>query len=307
MPKFNVTRSVLINAPLESIYSTVRDFKSWPKWSPWLISEPDCKVDYSDDGKSYSWDGNIVGSGEMLVTSETENSVIGYRLSFFKPWKSVSTVQFKFERKNDGVEVTWVMDGSLPFFMFWMKPMMAAWIGMDYERGLGMLKDFSEKGSSCSKLAFEGEQAFPGFSYVGIRTSCAIKDIGPTMEKDFGDLFAWLGEHNITPSGTCFSIYHKFDMVKGITEYTGGAPVDSIPSSLPSNFISGKMEDCKVYAVTHTGPYRHLGNAWSAGMMHARSKIFKQSKAIHPFETYENDPRETPEEEIVTKVCFPVK
>ena len=34
------------------------------------------------------------------------------------------------------------MRGALPWFLFWMRPAMETFIGMDYERGLKMLKDW---------------------------------------------------------------------------------------------------------------------------------------------------------------------
>ena len=33
-------------------------------------------------------------------------------------------------------ELTWTMDSSLPFFLFWMKKSMEGFIGMDYDPGL---------------------------------------------------------------------------------------------------------------------------------------------------------------------------
>ena len=48
--------------------------------------------------------------------------------------------------------------------------------------------------------------------------------------------------------------------------------------------------------------------AWSAGHMHARSKMFKMARSIDPFETYENDPAEVEDErDLVTVVRFPAK
>jgi hypothetical protein len=38
------------------------------------------------------------------------------------------------------------MDGSLPFFLFWMKDTMTLFIKKDFERGLAMLKVFTETG-----------------------------------------------------------------------------------------------------------------------------------------------------------------
>jgi len=47
---------------------------------------------------------------------------------------------------GDQTKVTWTMNGCVPIFLFFMIGMMKAWIGMDYERGLMMLKELAEKG-----------------------------------------------------------------------------------------------------------------------------------------------------------------
>ncbi|MCH6257369.1 SRPBCC family protein [Puniceicoccaceae bacterium K14] len=307
MPKFSITKSTTINSPQEMVFTTVRDFHQWPTWSPWLIAEPDCDVNVAEDGMSYTWDGKIVGSGKMEILDETPNNQISYRLTFLTPWKSVSSVSFSFQAKGEATEVTWTMDGSLPFFLFWMKKMMVAFVGMDYERGLSMLKDYCETGNVPSKLGFNGTQSFQGFSYIGLKTSCSIADMGDRMKSDFENLWATVSEAKIEPTGKPFSIYHKHDPVSGRSEYTIGVPIVSTPSSIPSSLISGTIASCETWSVTHTGPYRHLGNPWSAGMMYARAKAFKQQKGIHPFEVYDNDPTETSENDLQTTIHFAVK
>ena len=180
---------------------------------------------------------------------------------------------------------------------------MGAMVGMDYERGLSMLKDYVETGSVQSRLDFPGVERVPGCNYVGIRTVCAIADISDAMSADIHKLTDLLGPSALVKS---FSIYHKWDMVKGICEYTAGCDVDTPPPHMPEGFFVGKFPECNAYKVVHTGPYRHLGNAWSAGMMHGRAKVFKQSKKLHPFETYGNSPKDTPENELITNIYFPV-
>ncbi len=307
MPKFAVVRSNVINASPSDVFASVRDFKQWTPWSPWLLSEPDCPVNVAEDGLSYSWEGKIVGSGEMAIVAEEAGSSISYRLTFLTPWKSVSAVRFDFAEKDGGTEVTWAMDSSLPFFMFWMKSMMQAWIGMDYQRGLMMLKDHVETGEVPSKLEFVGQSRFPGAKYVGIRTTCGLDDVGPAMERDFGALASWASDSGTELAGKPFSIYHKYDMVKGTTEYTAGIPLEFVPVELGEGMVSGELAACPAYAVRHTGPYRHLGNAWSAGMMRGRSKVFRQNKRVDPFEIYENDPAEVAEKDLITTVYFPTK
>ena len=72
MPHVSVQRSTTINAPVETVFAEIRDFKKWPVWSPWLICEPECAVTYAADGKAYDWDGEVVGSGGMVIRDEEE-------------------------------------------------------------------------------------------------------------------------------------------------------------------------------------------------------------------------------------------
>ncbi len=306
MPKLFIEKSVTIEAPVNQVYPLVRDFKQWPIWSPWLTAEPDCPLQYSEDGKSYNWDGKIIGAGSNTIVSETENQQIELDLQFFKPWKSQSKVTFDFSEQDGSTTVIWRMFGSLPIFMFWMKNQMEAWVGMDYQRGLAMLKDLAETGEVPSKTEFPGEETFEGFSYIGIRRTCDISNI-QIMEEDFGKLMAYIQEKSLSTSPRSICQYHKWDLVKGTAVYTAAMAVDSIPEDLSGEFISGVFPTCRTYTIKHTGPYRHLSNPWSAGMMRSQAKVYKTNKKIDPFEYYINNPETTPENELETVVHFPVK
>ncbi len=306
MPRFTVEKSILIDAPLETVHGHLRDFRRWRAWSPWLICEPDCDVTYAEDGSSYAWDGKIVGKGELELTGEQGHQALDYRLTFFTPWKSVNTTSFRLSDTDGGTALTWTMVGSLPWFMFWMKGMMTAWVGMDYERGLRMLKDIAETGTVPSRLEFGGIKDHPGGTYVGISTTCPIDHIGEAMQRDHGRLQALLNEQDLTPAGPFFSIYHKWEMVKRRAHYTAGVPLATIPESLPEGMKAGTLPACRYYEVRHTGAYRHLGNAWSAGMMHGQAKQYAKNRKIHPFEIYQSMP-DVDEAEAVTVVGFPTR
>jgi effector-binding domain-containing protein len=221
----------------------------------------------------------------------------------------VNSSQFLLAEKDGGTEITWTMEGSLPFLFFWMKGMMTAFVGMDYLRGLGMLKDYVESGEVPCKLDFLGIKSWPGCRYIGVRCICAMSELGPQMEMNFGRLTAFIGERDLETSGAPLSVYHKWSITKGLAEFTSGFPVAEVPADLPADLVSGEIPAGSCYAVKHTGAYRHLGNAWAAGEMRARAKpkIFARNRKIDPFEVYENDPEEVPEREVVTVVHFPVK
>lgn len=304
MPKFQLERSIAIQASAASVFSIVRDFSNWPVWSPWILAEPRCKIVYADDEKGYGWDGDIVGSGEMELLDFVENEELRYRLTFFTPWKSTSLVSFRFEECKGSTDTYWTMDGSLPFFLFWMKKTMLAAIGMDFDRGLRMLKDRIELGRVPSELRFGGLETVGGSDYVGVRTTCSLSDISERMPADLEKVSSKLKGAGIAVAGPPVCFYDRFDIAKGVTTYTIGLPTKG---KAPAGLVARRLPSLKAYAIHHRGPYRHVGNPWAAGMMHSRAKLFARSKKNVPFEVYENDPKTVSEEEIRTAVYFPIR
>ncbi|XOV92365.1 MAG: SRPBCC family protein [Bacteroidota bacterium] len=307
MPKLYVEKSIEIKAPAAKVFSTLNDFSTWTAWSPWLIMEPEAKVTVSDDKKSYKWEGKKVGSGEMKITGEEIDKTLYIDLTFLTPYKSHAKVWLDLESDGDSTKVTWFLDSSLPFFMFWMKKMMEAFLGMDYLRGLFMLKDYVEDGEVHSKMEFTGTGNYPGCKYVGVKSECKISDISASMERDFAKLGAFMDQHKDLINGNAVAIYHKWELVKGMTTYTVGFPVKSLPENLAEGIIIGEIPSTPVYKLTHKGPYRHLGNAWSTMQNLQRNKIFKMNKKIDPFESYVNMPGEVPDNELTTEVIFATK
>jgi predicted transcriptional regulator YdeE len=305
MPKVNVSRSILINSSRSKVKEVLLDFKQWPTWSPWLITEPEAQVTYAEDGNQYAWDGKRIGAGEMRK-GEMTNDHLSFDLTFLKPWKSTSVSSFDLVEKEGGTEVSWNMDSSLPFYMFWMKKMMQAWIGMDYERGLRMLKEHVETGKIQSKLEFKGETDYPGCTFVGIKRTVPMDQIDIAMEKDFSELItATAKADNI--AGDMFSRYHKWQMVKKSVTYTAGVAVKEVPSDLPNHWMVGNLPAGKLHVVRHNGPYKHVGNAWGAVQSMMRSKDYRANKKLPPMEFYRNSPKEVRPEELVSDVCFYMK
>lgn len=306
MPKFQLERSIAIKAPAASVFSNVVDFRNWAIWSPWILAEPQCSLSYAEDGKSYSWSGDVIGAGEMEVLNSVVNKEIHYRLTFLKPFKSTSSVSFYFDEGSGETNTRWTMSGALPFFLFWMKKSMVAGIGMDYDRGLRMLKDHVELGKIPSELKYAGLELVEAFDYIGLSRDCQLADISKVMPDDMQKLCSAVSESGIRVTGPAACFYNKFDMTSGSTRYTIGLPVKA-GTACPKGFVSGSQPRLRCYAIHHAGPYRHLGNPWAAGMMHQRAGMFAQDKKCVPFEIYQNDPRDIAEEDVQTSVYFPIR
>lgn len=306
--KYQIKKSIIINAKTEKIKPLITDFNHWKTWSPWSICEPNhqqiitgnpCEV-----GHKMSWNGKIIGSGHNAIEKINENYIY-YHLEFLKPWKSTAKTRLSLEKTSEGTKVTWTMDSSIPFFLFFMINKMKAWIGMDYERGLKMLKTLAEKGKIETKTTNEGISEFQGFSYIGIQKTSTIKNIGKEMKQAFTELIEELKSQGKSAKHF-ISIYIKSDIVSQKMTYIAAISDEELKeSNLKGNYLKGVIDSGKVLEIKHKGSYEFLGNAWSMGMMFLRAKKIKKKK--HPFEYYWNSPYEVKPEELETSIYFPIK
>ena len=309
MPKINVSQSIIIKEKPKKIYAIISDFGQWQTWSPWLLAEPECNINTSKNGTLYHWQGKIVGEGKMRISEKSDkHDYLSAELEFIKPWKSKSMIYFHLIEKSEGTELTWTMKGGLPFFLFWMKKSMEVFIGEDYRRGLGLLKDWIETGKTNSKIDFLGIQELEACDFIGVKRKCTTSEMGICMEEDFTNLLTECHQKwDKLISGLPFSIYHKFDMVRDKAVYVAAVPMISVPDDLSSHMVSGKRPAMKTYSLVHLGPYRHIANGWAALIMHMRAKKFKPSKKFPPMEIYLNSPKDTDELKLKTEILFPAK
>ena len=309
MPAYHVERSIIIDIPIERVQNSLRDYKQWPHWSPWLIMEPDATLTYSDRqgqvGANHGWSGVLIGAGSMELM-EVHDDALHMQLTFVKPFKSQAKVGFKLEALAYKTQVVWYMDGHLPFFMFWMTSKMKTFIGMDYERGLQMLKEYLETGTVASYVHIEGTQTIPEQTYIGIPRTCNIKDIASLMKKDFETLYAFMEQNNISMDRVPFSIYNTFDIFKGTTDYVACIPYEE-EVHIDASWVRGNIVKQNALKTMHKGRYLHLGNAWMTAMSFARIQKIKLRKSPVGYEFYPNNPYDTPEEELITEIYLPLK
>ena len=309
MPKYHVDRSIEINVSPEKAFDAVTDFSTWTTWSPWLIAEPEAIVKVSKDSSSvgsiYSWEGQVTGVGEVEHKELHSPTTVRDEIRFLKPFKSVAKVGFDIEAVADGSRVTWSMDGSMPFFLFWMIPSIKSFIGMDYERGLKMLKEWLETGEIQSKTTFNPNATIGPLKVAGVRTQALMKDIGPAMDTAIKSTTAKLEAAGISLGGEMVSVFHHLNTKTGMFDFTAGYV---IPESVtpPEGMSVWSTPTTKAFHAQHIGSYEHLGNAWSAANQHVRYKKMKQSK-VGAFEIYRNSPKDTPAGELHTDIYLPLK
>jgi len=308
---YDVKRSISVNKSNQEVFSLIQDFNKWTTWSPWLCMEPDAKVEISGSGTelndTYYWEGKIVGSGIISHSEIVPLKNITQELKFMKPYESISTVYWNFESINDSTtEVTWGMKGKMPFLLRFMTKMMEPMIGMDYVRGLKMIKDYAEKGYVASDVTINGIVETSSYKFIGKKVACNMDEVGVSMSDAFDGLREFADSSNIKYE-SALSLYHKFDFMTSECEYTAALPIQQ-EVSIKEPYYQGKIPVVKALKITFKGDYEHLGNAWSAGMSYMQANKLKDNSTVAPFEVYITDPQnEKDERKWVTEVYMPIK
>jgi uncharacterized protein YndB with AHSA1/START domain len=149
---FRVQRAASIKAPPEKVFALINDFKRWDAWSPWEKKDPAMKRTWgavtSGKGAKYAWEGNKdVGQGSMEIAESVAPSKITLKLDFVKPFEAHNIVVFTLEPKGGTTNVTWVMEGPVPYFAKIIHVFldMDSMVGKDFEAGLASLKVIAEK------------------------------------------------------------------------------------------------------------------------------------------------------------------
>jgi uncharacterized protein YndB with AHSA1/START domain len=149
---YSVTRSTLIAAPPDVVFTQVNDFHRWDAWSPWAKLDPNAKAEHSGPlagkGARFHWSGNEkVGEGSMTILDSRPNEAVGIKLAFVKPFEGESDVAFALKPEADGTRVTWTISGEQTFVERAFCKLMGGMervVGPDYEKGLANLKAVAE-------------------------------------------------------------------------------------------------------------------------------------------------------------------
>jgi uncharacterized protein YndB with AHSA1/START domain len=149
---FHIERSLVIEAPAESLFPLINDFHEWAKWSPYEKIDAHMEKSFSGSesgvGAIYTWDGNLrAGAGRMEILESASPQRLVMKLDMTRPVAGQNTVTFFFHADRSGTEVVWAMDGKYAFLskvvgVFFN---MDRVIGSDFEVGLIKLKEICEK------------------------------------------------------------------------------------------------------------------------------------------------------------------
>jgi len=141
--KFNVEKSITIDAPASEIHPYVANLRLQNEWSVWAEMDPDQKETFEGTdgapGSKHSWDGEITGKGYQEIVSVTPTR-IETNLVFTAPYESQADVYFNLKESGSSTEVTWGFESEMPFPMNIFLIFGDMGVGDDFQKGLENLK-----------------------------------------------------------------------------------------------------------------------------------------------------------------------
>ena len=310
---YNITRNKTINAPAAVIFNNVNDYKNWEAWSPWIEQEPDLQITYSEQtsgvGGSYSWIGED-GPGNMKTLAVSPYDSISQEMQFsdFPP----SNVYWKFEKAENGTNVTWGMKSNkIPFMLKFFAAInggMDKMVGPNFERGLEKLDSIIINSMKAYNIEINGITEYGGGFYLYKTTNASNANISQIMGQQYGSISAFMGQNNIAFNGMPFTIYHDMNMENGTVIMSNAIPVkEKIIITGDSNILCDYLPKMKVLKTTLKGNYSNLSEAWKTTMTYIAENNIEQAE-YKPFEIYTTDPGNYPNpSDWITEIYIPIK
>jgi effector-binding domain-containing protein len=303
---FEIRRSLSIDAPVDEVFAAIRDFKTWPEWSPWLLHEGDTKIEYSDDyqqeGGFYSWDGKLTGAGKLTHIKIHPGKSIHQDIEFTRPFRSLNQINWYFEDTDGSTTISWEMIGSLPFWFRFMSKNIEPMISKDYDLGLVLLKGYLRPESSHLGILFCGRESLESFQYWSIPFNGNLRDLQASRKTSLASLEAIAGKGG----GLGLSIYREIDWQQ--THFSGEVAIPVSKSSTTSIYTTRQFKGGEYYKVEARGDHQYLPLAWYAAFTHCRMHKIKLDKSRHSLEIYRDNPKVVEDSnQIRTILYLPIK
>jgi effector-binding domain-containing protein len=294
--RFEVERSMNIEASPYVVFDQVNDFKNWDNWDPWGERDSSIVTTYGEVtaglGASRAWTSAQSGNGHMEITHSAFLQQIDFDISISE-W---STFQghFYFEPSESGVNVRWMDEGDLPFLSRAFSPIFSRMMGDDFERGLTLLKEH------CEALPYShgdiSTEEWPRQGYVYILDSCAANNISQTLGAIYGEIYQTLAQKGVMPISQPFAQYLQFPLHPGDEDKV----IIKAGAFMPEGFELGEAgrmqlaftQEGESVQVSHFGAYETSGNTHAALHAYCAENDIKVKGSA--YELYITDPSTEP-------------
>ena len=139
-------------------------------------------------------------------------------------------------------------------------------------------------------------------STLSIRARTPIDGLPQLLGESYGKIAGYLAELGEQPTGAPFAAYYNIDMQDLDVEI--GFPVSNALAG-EDNIQASEVPGGNLAFAIHIGPYGEIGSAYEALTQFVKEQGY-ESTGIS-FEFYLNDPEMTSQDQLQTRIVFPLK
>lgn len=305
--KFDINRSIVINASAETVFTNVSHFSAFNQWNPW--SRLDSAMIVNEEGTDgtvgakHSWKGNNkVGEGSMTITKIEPGKSVEWALDFIKPFEGHNQAYLNMETTEGGQKVTWGMKGSMPF------PMNAMMLfmnmdkegGKDYEEGLANLKAMCEAAPKYEVTEVDWTEK----NCLAFRAVVGFADMPKFFGEHYGKMYEAISKAGAKPS-IPLAVFYKYDEKAMNADVAAAIPFEG-KKVLAKGYSNLNLPSSKAYLINYFGDYQKMKPAYVA--MDAKLKTLGKENPDMVIEEYVSDPMsEKDTAKWNTKIYFFVK
>jgi effector-binding domain-containing protein len=266
--KYQVERSVSIDAPAAVVFRHVQYWKNWKDWSPWAAMDTTMSTTIEgkdgEAGSVYKWTGKKTGVGQMTATAVTLPTALEYQLRFIKPYSMTSDGYVRLSEEQGKTKAAWAMLGKSPFPMNVLNLFvsMNKMVGKDFEKGLVKLKDLCEKEMAAASKYEVKVVNFPARQYVGIQKELTMDQISAFFPESVMKIMGILGSKGIRMAGAPCGIYYSWNEGTMSTDMAAAIPV--FGKQVLEGLTSISLPAAKSYVIDYYGPYDQSMGAYTA-------------------------------------------
>lgn len=302
--KIQFESSIIIKAKAEVIFEYVNCLEKTKTWSPWegveeqKYSGPACGV-----GAIQEWK-DKTGSGKMEIVESKEFEYVKSFLDFGK--KETADAELILEVVEDGTKVTWSFNSDAGYPI-------GRWIGALVVKP--MLTDVYNKGlSNLDSVILNLPLSIEVYdkptvievqskTMLSIREVVTTENIGPKMGEFYGQIYKYIGENQLKPTGYPISLWHTWSDTDSDMECAV-----LIEGEVEGNDLikSSKSYEGKAAVLDYYGAYDCSPDGWQKLFEFIKENGLEENGV--PWDEYITDPtQETDTAKWLTKLYQPVK
>lgn len=144
------------------------------------------------------------------------------------------------------------------------------------------------------------EQA--GQPTLAVRTRTAVGNLPQELGKAYSSIIAYLNELGEQPAAAAYAAYYNMDM-EDLDVEMGFTVAQAIPGK--DDIQAGEIPAGRQVSYLYKGAYQDMAPVYEAINRWIAEKGYEPTGICYEF--YYNSPLEVPENELLTKIVFPVK